>query len=456
MSANPKSTSLPIHSIDELEATFHEGSKPRDTWKIGVEHEKPVVDASTGESVPYEGERGIGRLLREMHERFPDWKPVVENDQVIALENGRSSITLEPGGQLEMSGQQCDSLHCADEELRRHVRELLEVGDALGLSFLGLGIVPKTPMERIPWMPKQRYRIMRDIMGRTGRLGRRMMAQTATVQCNFDYSDERDALRKMRVSLALGPVIVAMAANSPIVDGAPSGFQSFRAHIWTDTDAARCGWLPFVFETDSLFRAYTEYALDVPMYFVWREGAYREVGGMTFRSFLRDGHQGERATMFDWKLHLTTLFPEVRLKSYIEVRSADGQPVDLMLGTPAVMKGLFYDDDALHAAQDVVKAWGASAIPDLHEEAARNGLGGKVGRLTFGDYAREIVSIARIGLARQALRNTNGEDETIHLDRLEENVRAGRNPAVELIERWEGSWNRDLSQLIRATAYRSP
>lgn len=456
MSANPKSTSQPIRSIDELEATFHEGAKPRDAWKIGVEHEKPVVDAATGESVPYEGERGIGRLLEELHERFPQWQPVVEGDRVIALEDGRSSITLEPGGQLEMSGQQCESLHCANDELQRHVRELLEVGDVLGLRFLGLGIAPKTPLERSPWMPKQRYRIMREIMGRTGKLGRRMMAQTATVQSNFDYSDERDALRKMRVSLSLGPVLVAIAANSPVVDGAASGFQSFRAHIWTDTDAARCGWLPFVFQGDSLFRGYTEYALDVPMYFLWRDGSYREIGAKTFRTYLRDGHDGERATLFDWKLHLTTLFPEVRLKSYIEVRSADSQPVDLMLGTPALMKGLFYDDDALDAAWDVVKSWGASAIPDRHEEASRRGLAGRLGRHSFAEYAREIVSIARTGLARQRLLDSNGRDETVYLDLLEEHVRAGRNPAMGLIERWDGEWNRDVDRLIDATAYRLP
>ena len=447
-------TSPRITSIDQLEETFHAGSKPRDAWRIGVEYEKPVVDAATGEAVPYEGARGIGRVLETLRDRFPPWSPIYEGSNVIALEDGRSSITLEPGGQLEMSGQQCDSLHCANEELRRHVREVLAVGDDLGIRFLGLGIVPKTPLERIPWMPKQRYRIMREIMGRTGKLGRRMMAQTATVQGNFDYSSESDALKKMRVSLALGPVLVAMSANSPIVDGRPTGFQSYRAHIWTDTDRDRCGSLPFVFETESLFRGYTEYALDVPMYFIWRDGRYVEVGGMSFRTFLEKGHGTEHATLADWTLHLTTLFPEVRLKTYIEVRSADSQPVDLMLGTPAVIKGIFYDDDALDAAWDVVKGWAPANLAELQESAARDGLAGAAGRMTLGDYANEIVSIAAQGLAQQAEKDPDGRDESIYLGELAENVRARRNPATSIIRRWEGEWNRDIDRLIDAVAYR--
>lgn len=453
MASQTESSPL-VRNIDDLEATFHAGAKPRDTWRIGVEYEKPVVDARTGEAVPYEGDRGIGRILAELTGRFPQWKPVREGTNVIALEDGRASITLEPGGQLEMSGEQCGSLHCAKDELDRHVREILEVGEALGIRFLGLGIVPKTPLERIPWMPKQRYRIMRDIMGRTGTLGRRMMAQTATVQCNFDYSDEADASKKMRVSLALGPVLVAVSANSPIVDGRPTGFQSYRAHIWTDTDADRCGTLPFALRSGSLFRAYTEYALDVPMYFLWRQGAYREVGGITFRRYLEHGFEGEQATIADWTLHLTTLFPEVRLKSYLEVRSADSQSVELMLGTPALMKGIFYDSDALEAALDLVRNWGPAEIVEMQAGAARDGLAAKAGRLTLGDYAKEVVEIARHGLVRQARLGPDGRDETVYLDPLADLVRSGRNPATAIIEGWEGRWNRNIDAMIEATAYR--
>jgi len=443
-----------ISSVEDLEATFHAGAKPRDLWKIGVEYEKPVVDRATGQSVPYQGDRGIRRILEEMRARNPQWQGVQEGDSVIALQDGLSSITLEPGGQFEMSGQQCDSLHCAFDELQRHVREIVTIGDELGVQFLGLGIVPKTPLSRVPWMPKHRYEIMRRIMTRTGRLGLRMMGQTATVQCNFDYSDEADAARKMRVSMAMGPVLVAVSANSPIVDGGATGYQSFRSHIWTDTDRDRCGVLPFVFETDGLFRAYTEYALDVPMYFIQRSGRLHEVGGMSFRQFLDKGWSQERATLADWSLHLTTLFPEARLKTYLEVRSADSQPVDLMLSTPALMKGILYDADCLSAAWDVVRRWRPTQLPAIQDEAARKGLAGRIDRLCLGDYALELIAIAEQGLARQQRRNASGSSESIYLEKLRDEVRAGRNPATRIIEQWEGSWSGDIDRLISQSAYR--
>ncbi|HYB98333.1 MAG TPA: glutamate-cysteine ligase family protein [Candidatus Limnocylindrales bacterium] len=451
--ATDDASSTPVRSIDDLEATFHAGAKARDLWRIGVEYEKPVVDAS-GESVPYEGAVGIRRLLDGMRERSSQWEGVYEGRHLIALQDGLASITLEPGGQFEMSGQQCDSLHCAADELERHVREIVTVGREIGARFLGLGIVPKTPLSRIPWMPKHRYEIMRRIMARTGTLGLRMMGQTATVQCNFDYGDEKDAADKMRVSMAMGPVLVAVSANSPVVDGRATGFQSFRSHIWTDTDADRCGVLPFVFETDALFGAYTQYALDVPMYFIKRAGRLIEVGGMTFRRFLELGWEGERATLADWTLHLTTLFPEVRLKTYIEVRSADSQSVDLMLGTPALMKGILYDADCLAAAWDVVKAWPANEISEIQDQAARKGLAGRAGRHSLGDIALEVLAIAEEGLARQHKRNSAGRDERLYLEKLSDEVRGRRNPATRIIEQWEGPWNGDVDRLIDYAAYR--
>ncbi|MFQ5351989.1 MAG: glutamate--cysteine ligase, partial [Candidatus Binatia bacterium] len=239
-----------IASIDELEAYFHGGCKPRKDWKVGVEYEKPVVYSSTGEAVEYDGTRGIGSLLARMLELY-SWSPVYENGKLIALRDGTASITLEPGGQFELSGEVCDSLHCADDELKRHVAEITRLGQEMGLSFLALGATPKTSLERMPWMPKGRYDIMREAMRRSGLLGHRMMQQTATVQANFDYSDERDASRKMRLAMALAPALVAMSANSPVIDGRPTGYRSYRAHVWTDTDPARCGVLPFVFDTDN-------------------------------------------------------------------------------------------------------------------------------------------------------------------------------------------------------------
>ncbi len=281
-------------SRDQLEEFFEKGSTPPSDWHVGVEYEKPVVDTRTGESVSYEGRRGIGSILQEMLERSPHWEGVYEGESLIALRDGKSSITLEPGGQLEMSGQQCDCLHCARDELSRHVEEIVAVGDDLELSFLGLGAAPKTPLTRAPWMPKQRYRIMRSVMEQTGGLGHRMMQQTASVQSNFDYSSEADATRKMRVAVAISPLLVGVSANSPVIDGCPTGYRSFRAHVWSDTDPSRCGFLPFVFENESLFGAYTEYALDVPMYFVERDGELLPCEGKTFRRFLDEGHEGHR------------------------------------------------------------------------------------------------------------------------------------------------------------------
>ena len=443
----------PVESVDQLEGTFADGCKPPADWTIGVEYEKPVVDRDSGESVPYEGDRGIGRLLRCMAENDPRWKPVYEADSVIALRDGRASITLEPGGQLEMSGEQCASLFCADEELRGHVAEIVAAGAEIGQRFLALGAVPKTPLAAAPWMPKGRYRIMRDVMLDKGSLGRSMMQQTATVQSNFDYADEADARLKMRVGYAISPLLVALSANSPVVDGRASGFRSYRAHVWSDTDPDRCGYLPFVFDSDSLFAAYTDYALDVPMYFIARGDRLVTVERKTFRSFMTDGHDGERATMADWNLHLTTLFPEVRLKTYIEVRAADSQPIDLMLGTPALMKGLFYDSDALAAAWDELRRLPLDRLGDLHESAARDGMQVRLGRHTARDIAIELLAIAREGLVRQAVAGPDGGDESRFLDPLIEQAEAGRCPADRLIELWEGPWAGNVDRLVEYAAY---
>lgn len=442
-----------LRSHDDLEALFDSGCKERTDWKIGVEYEKPVVLRDTGEAAPYHGSTGIGAVLEELRQRW-QWSPVYEDNQLIALTNDRASITLEPGGQLEMSGELCDSLHCAHAELSRHVAEIVSVGNDLGVAFLGLGITPKSPLESMPWMPKQRYRLMRIIMEATGSLGHRMMQQTATVQANFDYASESDARRKFRVAMAISPVLIAVSANSPIADGHDTGFKSYRAHAWTRTDPARCGVLAFAFDCENLFGAYSEYALDVPMYFIQRGDNLIPAEGMTFRSFMSKGFAGEVATLNDWNTHLATLFPEARLKTYIEVRSADAQEPRLMLATPALMKGLLYTDDCLDAAWDVLARWSLEERYQAIDDAAKSGLSARVHGHSLRDYARELVEIASEGLRRQALADTSGRDERLYLAQLAGEVEAGRCPADHILSMWNGHWAGDVDRLIDHSSYR--
>lgn len=438
--------------MSALEEYFEGGGKPPAAWRIGIEYEKPVVTASTGDAVPYEGPAGIAAILELLRQRTA-WTGVYEDGALIALSNGLASITLEPGGQVEMSGAVFESLHGANAELRAHVSDLVDVGERLGVLFLGLGITPKTPLQAMPWMPKERYRIMRRIMERTGGLGHRMMQQTATVQANFDYRDQRDAHLKFRVAMALSPVLVAMSANSPVVDGVLTSYKSYRAHVWTDTDPQRCGILPFAFDTTDLFGAYTRYALDVPMYFVKRAGCLLPSHGRTFREFLTQGIDGMRPTLDDWATHLTTLFPEARLKRYIELRAPDGQPQELVLATPALMKGLLYDADCLNAAWDVLARWTLTERRDAAVEAARHGLQGTVGRHVLRDYAAELVQIAREGLRRQAATDEQGNDERIYLGPLAADVDAGQTPADRLAARWLTDWQGDPRRMAQHVAY---
>lgn len=437
MSTEAKSPELSpeIRSLDDLEAYFHTGSKPRNAWRVGVEYETPAVDAGTGDALPYEGTGAcIRAVLEEM--AVDGWSPIHETDRVIALRKGDASITLEPGGQVEMSGRQCESMHDAHDEFVDHCARLASVAKRLSVAFLGLGATPLTPLQKLPWMPKQRYRIMREIMLSTGRMGHRMMQQTATVQGNFDYESEEDARRKLRVSLALSPVLVAISANSPVLDGKETGFKSFRAHVWTDTDPRRCGLLPFAFETHGIFRAYAEYALDVPMYFVARDGQLLSPEGMTFRDYLAKGLANHRATLADWATHLTTLFPESRLKTYVEVRSADGQPQDRVIAIPALLKGILYENDCLDAVWDLFGRWTLSERIEAAAAAAKDGLAAQVGRHSLQSYARDVVAIAAEGLRRQHRLDGQGQDETRYLARLEADVTAGICPADHALRVW--------------------
>jgi glutamate--cysteine ligase len=443
----------PIESIDQLVEEFHNSAKPRERWTIGTEYEKLAVDPHTGRATPFSGARGIERLLRELAERFA-WEPQEENGRTIALRRGNASITLEPGGQVELSGEPYRTLHETRDELATHVRELSEIGRELGIAFLGLGMQPVSTLDEIEWVPKQRYAIMRDYMLRVGSMGHRMMKQTATVQANIDYADERDAMRKLRLGMATSPIVNAVFANSCISEGGVNGQLSFRGHIWTDTDRARCGLLPFAFRADASFADYISWALDVPLYFVLRKDRYRtEVTGVPFRRFLDTGLDGEPATLDDWRLHLTTLFPEVRLKGYLEIRSADSQPPDRVLAVPALVKGMLHETDCLDAVDDLVKRWSFEECTALYRDVTRGGMRARMKGIPVLDLARELYTIAAEGLRRQKEVDAEGRDERVYLDPIREYLSAGRSPAEMTLERWSKASTGRIDALIRDNAF---
>ena len=446
---------LPIESVEQLVEQFHHAAKPRSAWKIGTEYEKLAVDAETGRAAPFTGPRGIERVLLMVAERF-GWEPREEEGATIALARNGLSITLEPGGQIELAGQPVATVHEAHEEIQTHVRELVSVGREVGMAFLGLGAHPISTLDEIAWVPKQRYRIMRDYMTRVGTLGHRMMKQTATVQANIDFESERDAMQKLRVGMASAPIVNAIFANSPLVDGDASGHLSFRGHVWTDTDRARCGLLPFVFRDDAGFVDYAAWALDVPMYFIMRDGRYvTDVTGIPFRRFLAEGWGGAPATLDDWNLHLTTLFPEVRLKGYIEFRSADSQLPERVLALPALAKGLFYDADCQLAGLDFVKRWSPDQVRELYADVTRGGFAARLRGVRVGELARELLAIAAEGLRRQGALDGQGRDERCYLDLVVEQVERGRTAADEILALWNGPWDRRVGPLVEACALRA-
>ena len=439
----------------ELEAYFQNAGKAREQWRVGTEYEKVGIDRFTGKAIPYFGARGVDRILRELIDRY-GWQPEEQDGNIIALTRDKAQITLEPGGQIELSGEPCESIHCTYGEFSQHIRELLEVAEPLDIVFLGLGMQPVSRVEEIEWVPKKRYRIMGPYMLKVGTLGQRMMKQTATVQANIDFLDEKDAMAKFRTGMGLAPVLIAMFANSPISEGQLNGYRSFREHIWTDTDRSRSGLLKFAFAPDASFAHYVEYALDVPMYFIIRHHDYIDMTGLTFRQFLEHGHNGERATLQDWADHLTTLFPETRIKRYIEIRSVDSQPPELMPALSALIKGIFYDPDCLLAAWDLVKGWSWDERMETYLDSHKDALAARVRRYTLLDLAKELFQIGWEGLRRQKSLNRNGDDETIYLAPLKTLLFQGKCPADILVEKWEGELRQDIKNLIAYSAYKLP
>lgn len=441
-----------VEGVDALVDFLRSGEKPPALWKVGTEHEKIGLYEGSYEPVPYEGERGIGRFLERVADE-DGWKPVHEGDKVIALSKEGASITLEPGGQMELSGAPLRTIHETCDEFHTHLELCKRICEPLGIVWLGLGINPIHAVAEVPVMPKARYRIMREYLPTRGAMALDMMFTTATVQANFDYADEADMVAKVRVASALSPIVSAIFANSSLSSGLPNGFASKRLEIWRFTDPDRCGLLPMVFESDFGYRRYVEWALDVPMFFVVREGRYRPAGGMTFRQFFEQGFEGERATLRDFDLHLTTLFPDVRLKRFIEVRGADAVPPALTCSLPALWKGLLYDAEARRTAWDLLEGFAFAEREEARTDVAQRGLGARYGGDPVIELAREVAKIAQGGLARIAHPGRRDADETSFLDPIFEQIELGQSPGERVAERWESEWERSPQRLIDYARY---
>jgi glutamate--cysteine ligase len=430
-----------------------DGCKPDGPFLIGAEHEKFVFRHGSHATVPYEPD-GIKALLEGLM-RF-GWRGVYEGETLIALQRGKASVSLEPAGQFELSGAPLESIHDICGETQNHLDEVKAIADPLGIGFLGLGFTPTWRREDCPVMPKGRYAIMRAYMPKVGGKGLDMMLRTCTVQANLDFASEADMVKKFRVSLALQPIATALFANSPFIEGKPSGLLSSRAAVWTDTDPDRTGMLEFVFQDGFGFESYADYALDVPMYFVKRAERYIDTAGRSFRAFMQGELPelpGERPTLGDWADHLTTLFPEVRLKQYLEMRGADSGPASRICALPALWAGVLYDDAALEAAWSLCKDWTSEQRARLRLDAARTGLKGEIGGRTVQDVARDMVAIAKAGLRRRAKLNASMIDETVFLGELEEIADSGITPAERLLDLYRGPWQGDASRAFEDLAY---
>jgi glutamate--cysteine ligase len=444
----------PISGRDQLVDYIAQGEKPATGWRIGTEHEKFGFRLDDLRPPTWEGPRGIGAMLEGMT-RF-GWERVLEHGKLIALLRDNASVTLEPAGQLELSGAPLETIHETCAEVTAHLKEVKTVADEIGLGFLGMGFQPKWRRADMPWMPKGRYRIMRDYMPKVGSLGLDMMTRTCTVQVNLDFASEADMIKKFRVGLALQPIATALFADSPFTEGQPNGYQSYRSHIWTDTDPDRTGMLDFVFEDGFGYERYVDYLLDVPMYFSYRDGTYIDLAGKSFRKFLAGDLAelpGVQPTLRDWADHTTTAFPEVRLKQFLEMRGADGGRWSRLCALPAFWVGLLYDSTSLDAAWDLVKDFSREERHALRDGVAKYALKLPFRSGTVRDLATEAIKIAAHGLQRRARMNGHGADESIFLDTLVQIVDANQTPAERKLELFHGAWNGDIDRVFREFAY---
>ncbi|MEM9145433.1 MAG: glutamate--cysteine ligase [Pseudomonadota bacterium] len=451
----PQSGGGPIESHADLARYLESGCKPPEAWRIGTEHEKFGYDLATHRPLPYDGPCSIRAVLEGLRDRY-GWNPIAEGSHLIGLEKAGANVSLEPGGQLELSGAPVETIHQTCDEVNQHLAEVKDVADGIGAGFIGLGAAPEWRRDDMDMMPKGRYRLMTRYMGEVGTHGTQMMYRTCTVQVNLDFASEADMVRKLRVALALQPVATALFANSPFFEGQPAGVLSYRSRIWRDLDADRTGMLPFVFEDGFGFERWVDYALDVPMYFVYRDGQYIDALGQSFRDFL-DGRlpalPGEVPTLSDWADHLTTIFPEARIKKFIEMRGADGGPWRRLCALPAFWVGLIYDQAALDAAWDLCRGWTAEDRDRLRIDASQLGLKAEVAGRSLQSVAVDLLDIAETGLRARARAGDFDRDETHFLSALREIAASGVTPAEEMLARFQGEWGGDLSRIYGEYSY---
>jgi glutamate--cysteine ligase len=456
--ARDTSDSTPITSTDALVEYLAEGSKPETDFRIGTEHEKFPFFRNGNTPVPYLGEAGIKTILDTMQAQT-GWEPIIDAGNIIGLggPSGMGAISLEPGGQFELSGAPLQNLHETCKETNQHLALVRDIADPLGIAFLGMGGSPKWTFDETPRMPKSRYAIMSRYMPKVGTKGLDMMYRTCTIQVNLDFSSEADMRRKMQVSLKLQSLATALFASSPFTEGKPNGLKSWRGDIWTDTDNQRGGLLPFAFKPDFCFGDYVEWALDVPMYFVVRDGKYHDCTHITFRQALGGALKGELAdwqpNMGDWTNHLSTLFPDVRLKRFLEMRGADGGPWRRICALPAFWVGLLYDGTALDAAEELTRDWAYDEVEVLRDAVPAQGLDATFRGRSLWDIGREVVDIARAGLKSRNLLNSSGQDETVHLAPLDEMLAKRSTLADDMLSLWKGRWNGDIEQVFEDYQY---
>ena len=453
----PQSGGIPLEHHNQLAQYLADGCKPKSDWRIGTEHEKFGYDKAGLNPLPYNGFCGIKAMLEGLREGF-GWNPVEEDGNIIGLTKGGANVSLEPGGQLELSGAPLETIHETCDEVNSHLKEVKHIADKIGAGFIGLGAAPIWTHEQMPLMPKGRYKLMDRYMGNVGTHGTQMMRRTCTVQVNLDFGSEADMVQKFRVALALQPVATALFANSPFFDGRENNHKSWRSRIWRNLDDARTGMLPFVFEDGMGFERYAQYALDVPMYFVYRDGKYIDALGMSFRDFMKGelpALPGEIPLESDWADHLTTCFPEVRIKKFMEMRGADGGPWRRLCALPAFWVGLLYDQTSLDAAWDVCKAWNVETREAFRVEASTDGMTAEVDGKRMMDLARECIGISKAGLLARSKQGNGGlvPDETHFLNALEEVVETGSSPACEMVRKYRNEWGGDLSKIYEEYSY---